>query len=178
MPRTAYDDSETLAQDDRITVHRFGVPLTGGGEKPRLFVKHPGAVTILPLLADDRVVLIRNDRPAVGATLWELPAGTLEPGEDIAAAAARELQEETGYRADHVQPLCRFFTAPGFCDERMHAFVARGLAHVGQHLNDTENITVHATPWADVRRMMQTGEIADAKTMTTLLFYLQCEDVR
>jgi len=172
MPPTAFDHSEQITHDDRLVVHRYGIPLPNGDTKQRLFVKHPGAVTILPLLDDNTIVLIKNNRPAIGRDLWELPAGTLEPDENPDLAAGRELEEETGYRAGNITPLCRFYTAPGFCDELMHAYVATDLQHVGQSLDDVENITAHPVSWEEVRIMMTSGELADAKTMTTLMYYL------
>src|SRR5687767_543767 len=90
-------------------------------------VLHPGAVAILPLLTDDHVCLVRNVRPNVGETLWEIPAGTLEPSEPVEMAAARELREETGYLAAQLEKLGEFFPSPGVLSERMHLFVARGL---------------------------------------------------
>ena len=171
MTEAFFSNATPIDADDRLAVVAADLPRGDGTTRRRLFVKHPGAVVILPLLDDGRVVLIRNHRPATGATLWELPAGTLEAGEGVAVCAARELVEETGYAAEHVQRLCSFFTAPGFCNEWMHAFVATGLRHVGQDLNDTERITVHPMPMPDALDMIRRGELADAKSMTTLLMY-------
>jgi ADP-ribose pyrophosphatase len=103
---------------------------------------HPGAVVVLPLLDADTIVMIRNFRPSVGATLLELPAGTLEADEPAEACAGRELIEETGYRAGRIEPLVDFYTSPGVLSERMFAFVARELSHVGQQLDEGEEIEV------------------------------------
>lgn len=135
-------------------------------------VRHPGAATILPLLGDDdspRVVMIRTHRFAPDRVLWELPAGTLEPGEDPQVAAGRELEEETGYAAATISPIGRFYTTPGLTDEVMHAFAARGLTAVGQRLEADESIVVHVLPASRVLEMLDAGEIPDAKTMLTLL---------
>lgn len=134
-------------------------------------VVHPGAVVILPILADGRIVLIRNYRYTVERELWELPAGTREPDETPAETARRELEEETGYRADSVQPLVTFYTSPGVLTERMHAFVATGLVHVGQKLMADEKIKVSPIASSEARRMFVEGEFADGKTIAVLGMY-------
>lgn len=149
----------------------------GGATLDREIVRHPGAVVVLPILQapgePDRVVLIRNHRPSVDRWLLELPAGTREKGEDPARTAARELEEETGYRAATIEPLGRFYTSPGLSDELMWAFVARGLTPVGQRLEPDESVSVHPTPvplvaaWLDAAPDAQ-ERIEDAKSMLTL----------
>lgn len=140
-----------------------------GRETQRENVRHPGAVVVVPVLDDGRVVLIRNHRVSVGERLWECCAGTMEPPEPPEACAARELIEETGYRAATLTPLGWFYTTPGLTDERMHAFVARGLSHAGQDLEDDESIEVHALPAARALQMIESGELRDAKSMVALL---------
>ena len=148
-----------------VTLARDGKPLTND------VVEHPGAVTILPLLDDGRVCLIRNERVAAGKTLIELPAGTLEPGEDPALTASRELAEETGYRAATVEKLREFFMSPGILSERMHLFVARGLEPGPAALEPGENIQSLVVSWDDAVRMALDGTIEDAKTLVGLLYY-------
>lgn len=148
------------------------VPGRGGTLIRREVVRHPGAVVILPILeqgGERHVVLIRNERVAVGRELWELPAGTLEPMEKPEECAPRELEEETGYRAATLTPIARFHTTPGITDELMHAFAATGLTFVGQRLEADERLTVHPTPAASALAMVDAGEIEDAKSMLTLL---------
>jgi ADP-ribose pyrophosphatase len=134
-------------------------------------VQHPGAVAVLPLLDDERVCLIRNYRVAVGKTLIELPAGTLEPGEDPAVTAARELSEETGFRAATVEKLREFTMSPGILNERMHLFLARGLQSGPSALEPGEIIETLVVPWAEAMRMVFDGTIEDAKTLVGLLYY-------
>ena len=134
-------------------------------------VVHPGAVVILPILADGRIVLIRNYRYTVERELWELPAGTREPDESPEETARRELEEETGYHAESVQPLVTFYTSPGVLTERMHAFVATGLVHVGQKLMADEKIKVSPIASSEARRMFVEGEFADGKTIAVLGMY-------
>jgi ADP-ribose pyrophosphatase len=152
-------------------VDRVVLPGPGDSTIERHIVVHGGSVVVLPILDDGRVVLIRNDRFAVGQTLWELCAGTLKAGEDPAVCAARELEEETGYRAGQVRPLCGFYTCPGFCTEFLHCFMATGLQHVGQALDETEQIEVEAVEAAVAIRMVHEGQIVDAKTIASLLYW-------
>lgn len=152
-----------------FTGQRFGVVRPAGSR--RELIVHPGAVVILPLLDAHTVAMIRNHRMAAGQTLWELPAGTLEPPEPPEVCAARELVEETGYRAREVRPLLSFFTSPGICTERMHAFVASGLEHVGQELEEGEAIEVEPVPMERVLAMIRENQIQDAKSVATVLFY-------
>lgn len=153
-------DVRTLAEQGR-----------DGQAHRRDVVVHPGAVVIVPLLDDSTVLLIRNARVAVGETLWELPAGTLEPPEPPETCAGRELLEETGYRAAEVSRLTSFYTSPGICTERMYAFVARGLTHEGQQLEASEFIEVHPTPLDDAMAMVRDERIRDGKTVAALLYF-------
>lgn len=143
---------------------------TDAGERiEREMVRHPGAVVVVPVLDDGRIVLIRNRRIVVGTTLWELPAGTLEAEEDPARCAARELEEETGYRARTVDFLGSFYTTPGLTDELMRAYAARGLSSVGQSLEPGEEIEVRPVPRDEAMRMLDEGDLMDAKSMLALL---------
>src|SRR5690606_9364977 len=169
-PRVPAPPPEPVFHGVKFDVEIRHVPTPDGGTARPEGGVHPGAVAILPLLDDWRVVLIRNHRLSIDRTLWELCAGTLEPGEEPAATAARELIEETGYEASDLEPLTTFYPSPGITTERMYAFRARGLRHVGQRLEATERIEVEARPLPEVLEMIRRGEIRDGKTIATVLW--------
>lgn len=160
----------TVLVGARFRVDRYELSARDGSTRVRELVVHPGAVVVVPLLDDGRVVLIRNHRPMLGTTLLELPAGTLEAGEEPALAAARELREETGYLAETLVPLTRFYASPGITDERMHAFVARGLRAGEQQLDATEEIDVETMTLEAALACCRDGRIEDGKTLAALLF--------
>ena len=132
-------------------------------------IQHPGAVVILPLLDRNRCLILRQFRPALNRELWELPAGTLDvPGEDPQAAAGRELEEETGYRAGKLEYLCEFYTSPGILTELIRSYVATDLTRTAQRLEPLERIHVECMSVDEALAMMRDGRIVDAKTMVTL----------
>jgi len=159
-----------------FSVERREYPRPEGGLIRRDVVVHPGAVAILPVLDAGRIVLIHNYRLPVGRELLELPAGTLEAGETPEQCALRELEEETGYRASRVEPLCEFYTTPGICTERMWVFVAGGLTPTQQRLQGNEQIRVEVADIGRVRGMLRTGTIEDGKTIAALGIYFLRRD--
>jgi ADP-ribose diphosphatase len=137
----------------------------------REIIVHPGSVVVLPLVDAERVCLIRNFRVAVGEALIELPAGTLEPGEDPLETAGRELAEETGYRAGKLEKLSEFYMSPGILCERMHLFLASELTPGQEGREPGEEIENLVVSWTEALRMARCGEIRDAKTLVGLLYY-------
>lgn len=154
----------------RLELHHLEDTDTGKRHR-REVVAHPGAVTILGFLPDGKILLIRNRRYAVDQVLIELPAGTLEKGEDPMNCAGRELLEETGYLAGRLEPLLTFYTSPGILGERMYAFAAYDLQKQQTALEEGEEIEVLPAEWEEAFAMMGGGQIQDAKTIATLLWY-------
>lgn len=144
---------------------------TPQGSVPRDLILHPGSAVLLPITDDGRVVLIRNRRYAVGGDLLEVPAGTLEPGEDPKLCAGRELTEETGYTANSLELLGAFFPSPGTCTEVMHTYLATGLTPGEQSLDVGESITVAHFTLAEIAAMMRAGTLHDGKTLAALGLY-------
>ena len=160
-----------LLKAAKFRVVRRKENLAAGGEVAQEIILHPGAVAIVPLLEPDRVCLIQNRRIAVGETLIELPAGTLNPGEDPQAAAIRELAEETGYRAGKMVLLTECFMSPGILRERMHIFIATQLTAGPRALAADEQIETLIVSWNEAIQMIDERRIQDAKSIVGLLSY-------
>ena len=156
-----------------VAVRVDRVRLPSGREATREVVEHPGAVAILPVLEDGRLVLVRQYRYAVDRALLEVPAGTREPDESPEACAVRELKEEVGFAAATVEELARFFVSPGWCNEELIVYRATGLRDVGAAPEQDENLEIVRIDPADAPELMRRGEIGDAKTMTAILAHLQ-----
>jgi len=164
------EESRVLLEDRRFRVVEQTLVGRDGRPRTRRIIRHPGAVVILPVLDDGRVCLIENFRATVGKTLLELPAGTLEPGEDPLDAAHRELAEETGYRAGAMELLTTFYSSPGVMDEKMFLYQATGLRSGPTALESGEEIAPRLSTWEEALTMIGDGRIEDAKTIAGLLF--------
>ncbi len=154
----------------RLEVHTVEDTETGKRHAQEVVV-HPGAVVILPFLEPERILLIRNRRYTIGQTLLELPAGTLEKGEEPMNCAGRELVEETGYLAGRMAVIGNFFSSPGILSEKMYAFAAYDLEKTERSLDEGEEIEVQPTSLSDAINMIHSGEIHDGKTIAALLMY-------
>jgi len=138
-------------------------------------IRHPGAAAIVPCAsdppgADPTILLIRQYRYATGGQLWEIPAGTLDPGEDPEACARRELMEETGVTAARLQRLTSIWTTPGFTNEVIHVYLATGLTTGEPSRERDEFIEVVPQPLSRVLALIRDGEIRDAKTVVAILY--------
>lgn len=149
------------------------LPLPGGRSHDVATVRHVPCVVLIPVLDDGRIVLIRQYRHSVKRVLWELPAGSIDPGESPEAAAMRECEEETTFAPTRVERLALMLPAPGYCDEEMVFFRATGLhapaADSAHAPDEDEDISVHPTTVAEARLMVARGDIVDLKTAYALM---------
>ncbi len=140
------------------------------GRSARLdLIRHPGAAAVVPFLSADEVLLIRQYRHAAGGYILEVPAGKLDPGEAPEACARRELEEETGWRAETCERLTTLLTTPGFTDERIHLFMASDLCPAQQNLQDDEVIELVPMPFREALDRVWDGEIEDGKSALALI---------
>ena len=163
--------SESVFDGKLLRVRRDTVRLPDGSLATREYVVHPGAVLIVPVLPDGRLVVERQFRYPVGAVFLEFPAGKLDPGESELGTAQRELAEEAGYVATTWTPLGRIHSVVGYSDETIDFFVAEGLAHVGASLDDGEFLEIVTMSLDEMLAALDRGEITDAKTVAALLLY-------
>ncbi|MDO5640562.1 MAG: NUDIX hydrolase [Neisseria sp.] len=165
--------SEPMFEGSFLNIYRDRIRLPNGHESERVVVRHPGAACVLAVTDDEKVVLVRQWRYAVGKPLLELPAGKLDAGEDPAVCALRELAEETPYTAGRVSLLHTFYTAPGFCDENMYLYQAHDVREGSELTTDedefTETVLLNR---ADIQTALNNNEIADAKTLVGLQYWL------
>ena len=152
-------------------VRRDEVLEPGGLRATREVVTHPGSVVVLPVLEDGRVVLIRQYRHATRQYMWELVAGRMDPGETPKGGAARELLEETGYRAKRFSVFLDVFPTPGFVEERMFILLAEGLKAGKAQPEEDEKIRVRAYRLKELKDMIRRGKLRDAKSVAGILYY-------
>lgn len=172
MSDAVQDEPQLLLATRLFRVESVEVVAADGTLRRRQIIRHPGSVAILPVVDDNHVCLIRNFRASAGRMLIEIPAGTLEPGEEPRAAAHRELAEETGYRAVRMDPLFACYLSPGILDERMQLFIATGLKPGPTAREPGEQIENLVTTWDQALQRIEKGEIQDAKTIVGVLAYL------
>lgn len=171
-PSPSERGGEIVFEAKRFRVVRIAEPLGAGDDAPprsREVIEHPGSVVVVPMVSPLEVCLVEVVRVAVGRTLLELPAGTLDRVESLRDAAARELAEETGYRAGRIEPVASFWMSPGILRERMHLFVAEDLEPGPQALEPGEQITTRVVALDEAIAMCLDGRIDDAKTVAGLM---------
>ncbi|BBO66980.1 ADP-ribose pyrophosphatase [Desulfosarcina alkanivorans] len=159
----------TLVRKGRVfDLYAENITLPNGVTTEMEIIRHPGAAAIVALLDDRTVLLVHQYRHAVGGPIWEIPAGTLNPGEDPRRCAQRELAEETGYSASHFEPLAQITPLPAYSDERIHLFLATGLVRATQNLDEDELLSVHGVRVSRAIQMISDGKIQDAKSIAGL----------
>jgi len=164
--------SEMIYQGRVFGLRRDEVLEPSGLRTKREVITHPGSVVVLPVLPDGRIVMIRQYRHATRQYLWELVAGRKEPEETPKQGAARELLEETGYRAKRLKVFMDFFPTPGFLEERMYLLLAEGLTAGEAQPEEDEKIEVRPFRLKELKQMIKSGRLRDAKSIAGILFYL------
>jgi len=165
--------STTIYEGPVFGIRRDEVIEPSGVRATREVITHPGSVVVLPVLPDGRILLIQQYRHATRQYLWELVAGRMDPGETPKVAAARELIEETGYRAKRFQVFLDVFPTPGFLEERMFILVAEGLTAGEAEPEEDEKIISRAYNRKQLEEMIRGGKLRDAKTIAAILYYFR-----
>jgi ADP-ribose pyrophosphatase len=173
LKREKIFSSEVIYTGSVFGIRRDDVLEPSGVRATREVVTHPGSVVVLPVLPDGRILLIRQYRHATRQYMWELVAGRMDPGETPPKAAARELIEETGYRAKRFRIFLDVFPTPGFLEERMFILLAEGLTEGEAQPEDDEIITSQAFTPAQLEAMIRRNELRDAKSIAGILYYLR-----
>jgi ADP-ribose pyrophosphatase len=162
-------NQSTLIRKGRVfDLFTENVTLPNGVAMEMEIIRHPGAAAVVPVMEDRSVILLKQYRHAVGGFIWEIPAGTIDPGENARQCAERELTEETGYTASHFERLAEITPLPAYSDERIHLFLATHLATAAQSLDADELLFVHRVAMPAAIEMIARGEIQDAKTIAGL----------
>jgi ADP-ribose pyrophosphatase len=166
--------SKEVVYDGKLfKVVREVVRLPDGRERPREIVVHPGAVALVPVDQEGRVVLVRQYRRAADRVLLEIPAGTREPDEDAEACALRELREETGLQAGHIERLGGFYSAPGFCTEFLDCYLLTDLKDNPASGDEDENIEIERLTADEALEAILGGQICDAKSICGIMLWLK-----
>jgi len=164
--------SEMIYEGPVFGLRRDEVIEPDGLRARREVITHPGSVVVLPVLPDRKIVMVRQYRHATRQYLWELVAGRKEPEETPKQGAARELLEETGYRAKRFKVFLDVFPTPGFLEERMYMVLAEGLTPGVAQPEEDEKIEVRAYSVNELKQMMKTGRLKDAKSIAGILYFL------
>ncbi|MFQ6132283.1 MAG: NUDIX hydrolase [Armatimonadota bacterium] len=160
---------ERLYEGKIVNVRMDTVKLSSGATATREVVEHAHAVAMVPLTEASEVVLVRQFRVPTGRVMLEIPAGVIDPGEDPAEAAQRELAEEIGHRAGRLHHLFSLYLAPGYSTELIHIFLATDLVEENLAPDEDEIIATELLPLAEARRRVLAGELQDAKTAAAIL---------
>jgi len=158
-----------LLDGQLLKAWRDEVRLPNGRKAVREYIRHPGAVIVVPLFPDEATILVRQFRYPVGQAFVELPAGKLDAGESTESAARRELAEEIGYQPGRLQKIAEYFPCIGYSDEKMWLYLADELTPVDHNRDDDEFLEILRLPFSTAVEMARSGEITDMKTIAGLL---------
>jgi ADP-ribose pyrophosphatase len=162
------EKKQTMWKGKAFEFQQEEVLLPNGRKTVAGVVRHPGSAAIVPVLQDGSVVLIHQFRQGVRDFVWEIPAGTMDPGEDPLACARRELQEECGYAGNRFEKLAEIWVAPGYSSECIHLFLATDLIARESHPDEDECLTVHLFPFQQALEMVEQNEIREAMTIVAI----------
>ena len=166
--------SSELIYDGRAVKLRVDtVQMADGRQTTREIVEHSDCIAVVAIDADNNVLLVKQFRKPVGKELLEIPAGGINPDEDVEAAVQRELREEIGYLPQRMERLGGFYSAPGYCSEYLHLYLATDLIPSQLYAEDTKEISLVRVPLAQVPGLIASGSICDAKSIAGLLTYLE-----
>lgn len=172
MEKIERQDRTLMYEGTILKIYRDVVRIPNGSTEVWDFIHHNGAAAVVPVLDDGRILMVRQYRNALDRFTLELPAGALDsPEEPAQLCAARELEEETGYRSEHLEWLIDLNTTVAFCDEKIGIYVAKNLIPSQQHLDAGESVEVQACAWEELENLIFSGEITDGKTIAGLMAY-------
>ena len=165
--------SRTIYEGRILKLRVDTIQTADGRQTTREIVEHADCIAVIAVDAEDNILLVKQYRGALAKELLEIPAGGIDAGEDAEAAVIREMQEETGFRPERVERLGGFYSTPGFCNEYLYLYLATDLIASQLYAEDTEGIEVVRVPIAQVRELVTSGRICDAKSIAGLFTYLE-----
>lgn len=164
--------SKSIFKGVAVNLRVDTVQMPDGRESIREIIEHPECIVVIPVDKEDNVLLVKQYRKPVEKELLEVPAGGIDEGEDIETAVRREMQEETGYLPQKLVKLGGFYSAPGFCTEYLHLYLATDLTPSRLFAEDTEGIELVKIPVSGIKELLASGEVCDAKSFAGLYMYL------
>ena len=165
--------SQLIYEGRAVKLRVDTVQMADGRQTTREIVEHSDCIAVVAIDADNNALLVKQFRKPVEKELLEIPAGGINPGEEPETAVRRELREETGYLPQRVERLGGFYSAPGYCSEYLHLYLATDLIPSQLHAEDTEEISLVRVPLAQILGLIISGSICDAKSIAGLLTYLE-----
>ncbi len=161
--------SEMIYEGSILNVRKDKVTAVNGRTAYREIIEHTGGVTLAAITEEGKMILVKQYRKAAGKVVLESPAGRIEPGEDPQITALRELKEETGYTASHIEHVCSFYSSIGYSEEKIHLYYATGLTPGETDFDDTEAIVTEEVDIFRLQKMVLDGQIEDSKTIVAIM---------